>query len=46
MRIHVKAVHNGVKSKCEICSKEFNRTPEMWRHMRTIHKAAIPVKKT
>ena len=45
MRIHVKAVHNGVKAKCEICSKEFNRAPEMRRHMRAVHKAAVPVKK-
>ena len=41
MRIHVRAIHNGVKSKCEICGKEFNRAPEMRRHRKAVHKIAI-----
>ena len=34
---HIKAVHEGVKFKCESCNKEFNKKQIMRRHMKYIH---------
>ena len=42
MRLHVKAIHDGVKAKCTICGKEFNRAPEMRRHQKSVHKTIAP----
>ena len=39
--MHMKAVHGGVKAKCEVCGKEFNRAPEMRRHVKTVHKSSV-----
>ena len=42
MRIHVRAVHDGIKVRCDICLKEFNRAPEMRRHLKSVHKVGVP----
>ena len=34
---HVKAVHNGVVTKCSICDKTFSFRENMLRHMRQVH---------
>jgi len=41
MKIHVRAVHDGFKVKCHICHKEFNRAPEMRRHVKAVHKTGL-----